>query len=457
MLEEAPVTEAAQQLISQVVTQALSCKLSALSLGRHPSAKLDIRLFQGLSSEQLQHCQQTGQTTSCVEQQVKQHCSTYMSISSAELRILCLILLLSVNHAIRVQPGPTALETGRSEALQSVLQETAARLQQVAAAATAAQHLLKANPDDFQQSGTTLPGHLIAGPVNISLPAAAAAAVGAVLSLHGSMHGGLQGQDQSSMFDQAVMAASDHLQHSRQQQTTAAEVMSVAQERSAVSKAAQDRAWAADAQQSSSRKLQYFSGLSTLSVSLPDLEALLTDDYQAMASSLQSQPVSQAAVLAADASHAGSLSTQQQAAVLAADPLHANAVLTQQSTATAAAAVGAAAAAVGGGSSASGGTFGAATNPMALNCFSLPIELCVGIRRGNLESIKYAYPYLFGYYTLVLIQLYQTIMNASSTGTMVVDAQLLLSLLEQMSTLTALNGGLVTLVTADRLMQMMPM
>jgi hypothetical protein len=318
--------------------------------------------------------------------------------------------------------------------LQLVLQETTVKLQQVAAAITAAQQLLKTDPNVYQEAETSSSGRLVDGPVDVTLPTAAAEAVAAVLSLHGRLHGGLQDRDHPSMGYQSVKPAFGINQASSQPSATAAGSATMAQGGSTAGTAAPG-SQAAHAQQSSSRKLQF--DLSVLSASLPDLEVLLAEDYQTMASSLRLQPVTQTAVLASDASHAGT-------------------VLTQQSTATAIAPVGAAPG--GSVSSAAGGTSGTAINPsMTANCFSLPIELCVLLRRGNMDSVHYAYPYLFGYYALVLIQLFQTIMNASSTGTMVVDAQLLLGLLEQLSTLVALNGGLGTLVNADYLMHMMPM
>lgn len=94
---------------------------------------------------------------------------------------------------------------------------------------------------------------------------------------------------------------------------------------------------------------------------------------------------------------------------------------------------------------------------LAANCFYLPVELCLMIRGGNLQSIGFAYPYVLGYMPVVAINILQTLMSASKTGALVLDAQLLLILAQQFCLVVALLGGLGLVISLDRLYRMLPM
>ena len=108
----------------------------------------------------------------------------------------------------------------------------------------------------------------------------------------------------------------------------------------------------------------------------------------------------------------------------------------------------------GGSGSSGGGAVG-----QAVNCFDLPIELCIALRRGNLVSIKYVYPYVLGYLVVAWDGLLQTLLAALSAtpGQLVIDAQLALVLLQQAALLVALFGGLGIVITVDYLFGMVPM
>lgn len=96
-------------------------------------------------------------------------------------------------------------------------------------------------------------------------------------------------------------------------------------------------------------------------------------------------------------------------------------------------------------------------SPLSANCFSLPVELCIAIRRANLHSIAFAYPYVLGYLAVTLASLMQTLLAATQAGTMVVDANLALTLAQQASLIVALLGGMGIVVQVDRLYRMLPM
>jgi hypothetical protein len=114
-----------------------------------------------------------------------------------------------------------------------------------------------------------------------------------------------------------------------------------------------------------------------------------------------------------------------------------------------------------GGSSGAGGSgsSGGRAIGQAVNCFDLPIELCVALRRGNLQTIKYVYPYVLGYLVVAWDGLLQTLLAALSAtpGQLVIDAQLVLLLLQQAAVLIALFGGLGIVITVDYLYGMVPM
>lgn len=137
--------------------------------------------------------------------------------------------------------------------------------------------------------------------------------------------------------------------------------------------------------------------------------------------------------------------------------------LTGQNAAAAAAVLGSSAPAVGSSSGAattSGvGGGAAAGNNLAINCFSLPIELCIALRRANLDVARWAYPYVLGYLAVAWAGLLQTLLAATSAvpGQLVLDAQLLLVLCQQATLIVALLGGLMIVATADRLYRMLPM
>lgn len=94
-------------------------------------------------------------------------------------------------------------------------------------------------------------------------------------------------------------------------------------------------------------------------------------------------------------------------------------------------------------------------NPLSANCFSLPVETCIEIRRANQASVAFAYPYVLGYLAATLASLMQTLLSATQAGAMVIDAKLALTLAQQVSTIVALLGGMGTVVNVDRLFRLM--
>lgn len=96
-------------------------------------------------------------------------------------------------------------------------------------------------------------------------------------------------------------------------------------------------------------------------------------------------------------------------------------------------------------------------SPLSANCFSLPVEICIAICRANLNSIAFAYPYVLGYLAVTLASLMQTLLAATQAGTMVIDANLALTLAQQVSLIVALLGGVGIVVEVDRLYRMLPM
>jgi hypothetical protein len=106
-----------------------------------------------------------------------------------------------------------------------------------------------------------------------------------------------------------------------------------------------------------------------------------------------------------------------------------------------------------------GGNTGGITglSPLAANCFYLPVEICLIMRRGNLQVVAYAYPYVLGYLAVAAINIMQTLMTATKTGALVLDAQLLVILAQQLCLVVALLGGLGLVVSLDRLYRMLPM
>lgn len=105
-----------------------------------------------------------------------------------------------------------------------------------------------------------------------------------------------------------------------------------------------------------------------------------------------------------------------------------------------------------GGAGGSGGL-----NSLSNNCFLLPVELCIAIRRANLNVATYAYPYVLGYLAVAMISLWQTLIAATAAGSLVIDAQLLLTLGQQFSLVVALLGGLGVVVSVDQLDRILPM
>jgi hypothetical protein len=96
-------------------------------------------------------------------------------------------------------------------------------------------------------------------------------------------------------------------------------------------------------------------------------------------------------------------------------------------------------------------------SPLAANCFSLPVEVCIAIRRANLNSIAFAYPYVLGYLVVALSSLMQTLLAATRAGAVVIDVNLVLTLAQQASLIVALLGGLGIVVEVDHLYHILPM
>jgi hypothetical protein len=95
------------------------------------------------------------------------------------------------------------------------------------------------------------------------------------------------------------------------------------------------------------------------------------------------------------------------------------------------------------GPKAAAGGGGAGTRQRAaVNCFDLPVDLCVAIRQGNLISLGFLYPYVLGYMEMVYASLVQMLVAAGNT---------------ELCLLAAVNGGLGIVVALDFMFHILPL